>query len=318
MTDQRQNREPLQDALEGLEEGLQEKHLPFGIKANNEKERLLFLGAGSLLFLLLLLGSWGMGRRERTAWPIVCLGDSVLAMTRDETSITHLMEEQLGVEVFNGAMGGTNMSRTNFSRDMGYSKDSLTMAALAQAIGYRDFGAQQAAQVRENGTEYFEQTIDDLEKIDFNNVEILLIEHGINDYNSGIPIYSDHNPYDLYTFTGALRYSITLLQEKYPKLRIILVTPTYSWYRKAHMTCEQWNSGYGYLEDYVEAEIRLAKELGIEVIDNYHDFYPHERWEDWELYTVDGIHPNEDGRRLIAQRLAEYLLDERESFEPQR
>lgn len=298
MGDKRHEKVPLQEVGSGLDE-----------KVNTRLDRLLFLGAGGFLFLLLFLCSLALGRVERTAFPIVCLGDSILAMTRDETSVTHLMEEQLGVEVYNGAMGGTNMSRTDLSRNMGYSKDCLTMAALAQAIGYKDFGAQQAVRIRENGTEYFEQTIDGLEKIDFNRVEILVIEHGINDYNAGIPIYSDDDPYDPYTFTGALRYSVELLQEKYPRLRIILVTPTYSWYRKAHLTCEQWDSGYGYLEDYVEAEIRLAKELGIEVIDNYHHLYPHEVWEDWERYTVDGLHPNEEGRRLMARRLADYLTE---------
>ena len=30
-------------------------------------------------------------------------------------------------------------------------------------------------------------------------------------------------------------------------------------------------------------------------------------WEDWELYTKDGLHPNEAGRALIAGQIADYL-----------
>ena len=90
-------------------------------------------------------------------------------------------------------------------------------------------------------------------------------------------------------------------QEGVPDLRIILVTPTYSWYTVQQLTCEELDAGYGILEDFVEAEKQVAAELGVEVIDLYHDFYPHESWSDMELYTVDGLHPNEAGREMIGK-----------------
>ena len=90
-------------------------------------------------------------------------------------------------------------------------------------------------------------------------------------------------------------------------MRIVLVTPTYTWYLASGETCEEYNVGSGVQEDYINAEMELAQELGIEVIDVYHDVYPHEEWEDWRLYTVDGFHPNEAGRELLAGIIAEYL-----------
>ena len=47
--------------------------------------------------------------------------------------------------------------------------------------------------------------------------------------------------------------------------------------------------------------------MDVEMIDVYHDFYPHNNWEDWKLYTFDGIHPNEEGRKMLARRIAEAL-----------
>ena len=61
----------------------------------------------------------------------------------------------------------------------------------------------------------------------------------------------------------------------------------------------------------MEAELRLAGELGIEAIDVYHDFFPHERWEDKDLYSRDGLHPNEAGRVKLAEKIAEELGKER-------
>ena len=59
----------------------------------------------------------------------------------------------------------------------------------------------------------------------------------------------------------------------------------------------------------MEAEIQAAGELGIEVIDVYHDLFPHEKWEDKDLYMRDGLHPNEEGRELLAERIAAFLQD---------
>ena len=73
------------------------------------------------------------------------------------------------------------------------------------------------------------------------------------------------------------------------------------------LTCEEMDNGGGLLEDYVDAGLALAEELDIEAVDLYHDFFPHESWEDWELNMMDGLHPNEAGREKIARRIADAL-----------
>ena len=103
------------------------------------------------------------------------------------------------------------------------------------------------------------------------------------------------------------------LREAYPDLRIIFITPPYTWYTVPEVTCEEYDLGGGVLEDYVNAEIGICEALDVEVIDIYHDYYPHDNWDDLYLYTDDGLHPNEAGREKIAQTLADYLnqtLDE--------
>ena len=246
-------------------------------------------------------------RQEKETVRVVVLGDSIMGIVRDETSVTRKLEEYLGEPVFNGALGGTCMSRMDEEKRIGYTKDALSMTGLSKAIEAGDFGVQQTVRIRESATEYFADTIDEMERIDFESVEILFIGHGLNDYHGGDRLDNDEDPYDEYTFTGALRSSVTNIQKAYPHIRIILVTPTYSWYTVQGLTCEELDAGYGILEDFVEAEKQVAAELGVEIIDLYHDFYPHRSWEDMELYTTDGLHPNEAGREMIAKKVAEYL-----------
>lgn len=258
---------------------------------------------GALLFLTFLPGTC-----EKVFYPqIVVMGDSIFGQVRDETAVSGLLSLLTGKEVFNGALGGTCLGRIDREGRITYAKDCLSFSAISRSAALDDFGPQQAARVRENATEYFPEVIDDLEKIDFSSVEILLVQFGVNDYHAGIPLDNPEDPYDPYTFGGALRGAVSAWRDAYPDLRIILLTSTYSWYEYTAQTCEEIDNGGGVLEEYVNKELQVAEEMDVEILDLYHDFYPHEAWEDWSIYTRDGLHPNEAGRQMLAETIAAYL-----------
>lgn len=246
-------------------------------------------------------------RLERRQVQVVMLGDSVFGLIRDDTSIPAQIERALGKSVFNGAFGGTCISRIDKGYRLTNARDSLSLAGLAKAIAVDDFGVQQTVRAKESNTGYFADTVEGLEEIDFTSVELVIIMHGLNDFYSGVPIYNEKDPLDEYSFTGALRSSLTALRKANPNMRILLVTPTYTWHLQSGLTCEEFNGGYGIQEDYIKAEMEVAEELGIELIDVYHDLFPHEKWEDWSLYTFDGLHPNETGREWLTDIICEYL-----------
>lgn len=269
-----------------------------------------------LISFLLFFGLLAVGflapeyRRQKAKEPvqIVTFGDSVFGMVRDETAVPCQIGEKLGKTVYNAAFGGTMAARTDWEYRLTYTKDTLSLVGLMKSVEGDDFGVQQAAHIRESMTEYFPEVIDGLAKVDFPGVETVLIQHGLNDYYAGVPIENPENAYDTYSYSGALRTAVSILQEKYPRIRVYLVTPTYSWAVPKEQTCEELNTGYGVLEDYVEAQYRVAEEFGIEVIDLYHDFFPHEQWSDWELYTTDGLHPNEAGREKMAEAIYAQIM----------
>lgn len=271
--------------------------------------RIIIYGiASAVLFGALLLLTFPLRKGGKTYSPqIVVLGDSICGQVRDESSVSEQLSVLLGEEVYNGALGGTCFSRIDTEGRIAYTKDSLSFAAISQAAALDDFGTQQATIVRESATEYFPEVVDTLEEIDFSEVEILLVQYGVNDYHEGVPLDNPENLYDEHTFGGALRSALSVWQDAYPELRVILLTSTYSWYEYTRETCEEKDEGGGILEDYVNKEIQVAEEMNVEILDLYHDFYPHETWEDRMIYTRDGLHPNENGRRLLAETVAAYL-----------
>lgn len=266
--------------------------------------------AAVLFVILLLLLFPGDREYQRIPYDVVFLGDSVYGLCRDETSIAAKLQDKTGLKCYNGGLGGTVLGRADEERRLGYTKDSISAAGLVRSFAVKDFGVQRTVHIRESATDYFEDTLGDLGQIDFTQVKILFIGSGLNDYHSGNPIESTadpYNPYDEYTYCGAIRSIVKELREAYPELRIIFITPPYTWYTIPELTCEEYDLGGGVLEDYVNAEIGLCQALDVEVIDIYHDYYPHETWDDLYLYTDDGLHPNEAGREKIAQTIAEYL-----------
>lgn len=240
-------------------------------------------------------------------YDIVIFGDSLFGETRDETAIPAQLQALTQKSVYNAAMGGTSAARTETDRRLDYGKGSLSLVGLTRAVMTGDFGPQQASRIRESATEYFPEVVDGLEQVDFSQVEIVLIQHGLNDYHAGVPIDNPENPYDEYSYLGALRKAVLALRRKNPELRIVLVTPTYTWYPAREMTCEEMDMGGGVLADYVEAMQEAAKELELELIDVYQDFLSHDHFRDWERYTKDGVHPNAEVRGRLAEEIAEAL-----------
>ena len=280
-------------------------------KNGSRKGTILYSVIAVVLFaVLLLLFFPGDREYQRIPYDVVFLGDSVYGLCRDETSIPAKLEEKTGLKCYNGGLGGTVLGRADAERRLGYTKDPISVAGLVRSFAVKDFGVQRTVHIREAATDYFEDTLGDLGQIDFDQVKILFIGSGLNDYHSGNPIESTtdpYNPYDEYSYCGAIRSIVKELREAYPDLRIIFITPPYTWYTVPELTCEEYDLGGGVLEDYVNAEIGVCEALDVEVIDIYHDYYPHDTWDDLYRYTDDGLHPNEAGREKIAQTLADYL-----------
>lgn len=267
-----------------------------------------------VLFVIVVVWTKEYARGTDDTYQVVCMGDSNLANTRNATGVVPQLEQNINMTVLNASFGGSTMGNL-YEKKTEY-QSALSMYNLALSICNGNFGVQKSAIDTLSRTDYVDHFPDTLEKlsvVDFETVEILIIEHGVNDYLSGTPIRNGKDLYDSKTFTGALRSSVTMIKEAYPNLRIVLVTPAYCAPRKSegvYLPCDENNYGGGYLEEYVNAELELAEELGVEIIDLYHGIDMHS--DNFEDYLYDGLHFNEEGRELMAEIIANYLLGEEE------
>ena len=236
---------------------------------------------------------------------VVILGDSIMGKERYVTTVDSVIANVTGLSVFNGAFGGTTASSNNTQNRYSYHEDSLNLSRLQDAIVHQDFGVQMA-DLQDNPfqADYFQQTMKKLSQINFSKVDVLLIEHGTNDYSSKRPLDNADDPMDAGTYAGALRLTISNLQKTYPNLKIILVTPTFCWI-SGYEDCTRQDFGYGTMDKFVEREQEIAAQYGLDVIDAYHN--TGFQADNIAEYTEDGIHLNEAGREKYGTYLGEQL-----------
>ena len=275
--------------------------------------KLFLLGIGALIAGTILVLA-NMQDDPKYEHDIVFLGDSLIGNYVYPFGVIDVMEERLGVDIYNGALGGTCMSFYTGNVRESVHSSQWSMVKLAQAIYAEDWtsqvtGASYSEHYRESAgqvLDYFYERILHLSQIDFSKVDILIIEHGTNDYNCGQVLESEENPLDITTYAGALRTTIQLLTEKYPDLRIILVSPVYCEFVDANNAkCYETDFGGGVLDDYVQMQKTVAKEFGVEWIDAY---YGSGIWSDnIDIYTYDKLHLTAEGKQLIGDLIADYL-----------
>ena len=261
-----------------------------------------------LVFVLILAGTLLWWRAKKSHDPeAVFFGDSIIATARGGDSVPDRLSDLLGIPFLNAAYGGTAMAKLDQAENMDDKWDFLSMTALTKSVIANDFAPQQRVTTMGIATEYFAELTDELDRVDFQRVRLMMLCFGMNDYQSGVPLTNPKDPMDVHSFEGALRTTLTELKKALPDCRILVVSPTYSWYITDGQTCEERIFGSAPLEAYVELEQSIAAQCGVEMIDLYHGLYTHDTFEDWKAYTLDGVHPNETGRKLLADRIAAYL-----------
>lgn len=237
---------------------------------------------------------------------IVFLGDDLLSKYTDKTGIPGITESLVAdSKTYNIGFEGMHMSASSSVWSEENASDSFSLYWVAKSIALQDFTLLNNYAEKVNPD--FSETVEELEAIDFSTVDVLAITYGVHDYLDGRLITDVADANSISAYSGSLKSSIEAIQEAYPHIHIVVMSPTFCLVDQDGKTvnCDVTNTGYGMLADYMVAAKAIAVELNVSYLDNYYGVKINAQT--YKDYLEDNIHPNETGRKLIAERLAEVI-----------
>lgn len=234
----------------------------------------------------------------------VNLGDSIFGMFSGASSISGQLAKLSGMEVVNGGFGG---SRASCSRDLadvfGACWNNFDGCSIIDAICTGDWTAQEANM--NNTTHgvptYFPQRVADLKAVDWNAVDLITFAWGTNDYTAEVLVDDSEAGYDKTTIIGALKYNVKRIQETYPHIKILVITPIWRYFNdNGYDDCEHRdNDGIGNLRQIKDKIVDACRTMRIPALDSYDNLSI--GWYNKSTYMADMTHLNENGRRMYAE-----------------
>ena len=143
--------------------------------------------------------------------------------------------------------------------------------------------------------------------------DMVIVYGGVNDFLHGDAPFGQIGDTIPTTYCGGVYFLMNFLRETYGNKPIIFMTPARCLLR--HEVDDLYPSTHAAkrvpgkaLIDYVETIIETAKQFDIKVLNLYDDLGidPHIP-EHFDNYTMDGLHFNDQGHAILAQKLKEFI-----------
>lgn len=178
----------------------------------------------------------------------------------------------------------------------------------AQSYGYGIGGTRIAAQLKPSAEAKWDQNfgsrVDDM----IPDADIIVVFGGTNDFGHGdapLGAFSDRTEC---SFCGAMHLLLQKLIVRYPQAQLVVMTPLHRDSENQLGVNEIGVRREFPLESYVDAIIKISGYYGIPVLDLFRvsglqPAVPVLK----ELYMPDGLHPNDEGHKRIAEKLLGFL-----------
>ena len=144
--------------------------------------------------------------------------------------------------------------------------------------------------------------------------DMVVVFGGVNDYIHGDAPFGEIGDTTPATFCGGVYFLMNYLRQTYAGKPIVFMTPARCFLRKevddlVVSTHARKRPGIGKpLRPYVDAILETAKLFQIPAMDLYNDLGldPHDPAV-FDTYTMDGLHFNDAGHAVIAQKLKDFI-----------
>ena len=243
----------------------------------------------------------GAVTKRLTGETVVFFGDSITQDSRERSHYPIYFEELTGARSINQGYGGTTMAKHSMSDFRPFSMTYLLKAKLTN-----NYTAQEAvitqwqsgtAEEKLRATNYILQ-LDKFKAIDFNDVYAITMLYGANDHGGYIGTIEDNDPEGA-TFIGAYNHVIKTLQENYPHLGIVLITPIIREFSDPSIENRT--------KLFVKAVKDVAELNNLPCYDAYQNLgFNKYNWKTY--YSDDGLHPIiEKGQPRMGERISSWL-----------
>ena len=249
---------------------------------------------------------------QRNSDTIVFFGNAPFADDRDSSdNLVNIIAEKTGSTVYNCSISNSYLAADNntiritkFPRDA-YNFYWLVHLAVKSPV-YKQL-IQSTEILEEEASPEADEVFDTLWNLDFNNVDVIVIMYDASDYLAGHEMYNDLNSTDIQQFTGNLEAGIELLQDTYPWIRIIVMSPTYAYAVDEdgnYVSSDIYTYGWDVLSTYSIKEHSSCSNHSVTFIDH---LYGTINEDNADKYLIDNLHLNVEGRKLVADRFVDAL-----------
>lgn len=148
------------------------------------------------------------------------------------------------------------------------------------------------------------------------NADITVVYGGINDYMHGDALFGNLSDKTPGTFCGAVEFLMTILKELYHDTKIVFLTPAHSRFEYFKGVVDETKpsimdnkpSDAKPVEEYVNVIVKKGMEHNIPVLNLFEKLpvNPNKKT-DREKYTVDGLHLNPSGNKVLAETIIKFL-----------
>ena len=250
-----------------------------------------------------LVGEFASGAHPLMGKKILCLGDSIFGTKN--TEVSEFFKSITKANVYNCALGGTRMAQ----HEEGW--DNWSMYRFAYSIANNDWAIQENGLSHTNVPPFAEERLAFIKTLDFNDIDVITINHGTNDWSGSITLDNDSNPLDTTTYMGALRYSIETILTAYPHLKIVVLSPCWRYWNDsdgnfANDSNTRTNTLGEALVSYVSKGKEVAESYQLDWVDLYHIGF-NKFTASIYFPSTDTTHPNNTGRLAIAKKMSECI-----------
>ncbi len=248
---------------------------------------------------------------------VLILGDDYFAGDRSANGIAALVAKKTGATVYNVSFEGMSFAMMNNEPNWDdYPLEALCPYRLFVNLRYGGFWYTDTALERmEEVPDYYYDNLELFKSIDMNNVDVIILHAGANDYLAGHRtrhLYEDENQVDenMDSLYGAMNMTIQEIRANYPHIKIVISSPSFFYYveedgSQVSACIRPTYRGAGLL-DYWSMMYTFINDYNVAFIDNFETIEFNE--DTAHLYLdEDPLLPNQAGKELIADHIATFI-----------